>query len=309
MRSMMNDRLPLDLRAILILVTLSLTWGFQQVALKATAADMSPMMLVALRSGIAALLVAVLMRVQGQPLGLRDGSLRAGLLVGFLFALEFLLVAEGLRRSSAAHVVVFLYTAPIFAALGLHRAFPAERLKPLQWLGIGFAFGGIALAFLGGSTDGRQSHAGDAMALAAGASWGATTVTIRCSRLANAPAAKTLLYQLAVACVLLLAAALLLGQSSFQLTHLVLVNLAFQSVLVSCLSFLAWFWLLRRYLASQMGVFSFMTPLFGVALGAWLLHEPLEPGFTGGALLVLAGIVLVSGHLMFGRLLRKLARA
>lgn len=43
-------------------------------------------------------------------------------------------------------MVVFLYTAPIFAALGLHWRLPAERLAPLQWLGIALAFCGIVIA-------------------------------------------------------------------------------------------------------------------------------------------------------------------
>jgi drug/metabolite transporter (DMT)-like permease len=77
--------------------------------------------------------------------------------------------------------------------------------------------------------------------------------------------------------------------------------LAFQSLIISFASYLAWFGLLRRYLASQLGSFSFLTPVSGIALGAWLLGEPIEPGFLAGALLVLAGIVLVSGHAWLGR--------
>ena len=69
-----------------------------------------------------------------------------------------------------------------------------------------------------------------------------------------------------------------------------------RTVIVSFLSFLVWFWLLRQYMASRLGVFSFLTPLFGILLGAWLLNEPIEPNFALGALLVLAGIVLVSGY-------------
>ena len=53
---------------------------------------------------------------------------------------------------------------------------------------------------------------------------------------------------------------------------------------------------MRKYLASRLGVFSFLTPILGVVLGAWLLNEPIEPNFALGALLVLAGIVLVSGY-------------
>ena len=69
-----------------------------------------------------------------------------------------------------------------------------------------------------------------------------------------------------------------------------------------------WFWLLRHYLASQLGVFSFVTPLFGVVFGIWLLDEPLEMSFVLGALLVLAGVVLVTNHAWFqARLGRKAA--
>ena len=73
-------------------------------------------------------------------------------------------------------------------------------------------------------------------------------------------------------------------------------SLLFQILLVSFASFLAWFWLLRHYLASRLGVLSFMTPLFGIGFGVWLLGEPLEPNFIAAALLVLVGILLVSGH-------------
>jgi drug/metabolite transporter (DMT)-like permease len=62
-----------------------------------------------------------------------------------------------------------------------------------------------------------------------------------------------------------------------------------------------WFWLLRHYLASQLGVFSFMTPLFGVGFGVWLLNEPLESRFVAGAVLVLIGVVLVSNHAWFAK--------
>ena len=118
---------------------------------------------------------------------------------------------------------------------------------------------------------------------------------VRCSRLAAAPATQTLLYQLVAAFVLLLGAALFTDQAHFTPTPTLWASLLFHSVVVSFASFLLWFWLLRKYLASRLGVFSFMTPLFGMALGAWLLQEPIEARFLIGAVPVLMGIVLVSG--------------
>jgi drug/metabolite transporter (DMT)-like permease len=75
----------------------------------------------------------------------------------------------------------------------------------------------------------------------------------------------------------------------------VVASLAFHVLVVSFASFLVWFWLLRKYLASRLGVFSFLTPLFGIVFGAWLLNEPIEASFLLGALPVLLGIILVSG--------------
>lgn len=297
----MDQRLALDGRATGLMTLLCVVWSLQQISLKAVAADASPMLLVGLRSGIAALLVLVLMRWRGETLRPTPGGWRAGLVVGALFAFEYLLVAQALLLTHASHVVVFLYTAPIFAALGLHARLPAERLHWSQWLGIGIAFFGIAVAFLGRGASAGAAHLdgavllGDALALLAGVSWGATTVTIRCTVLARVPATESLLYQLVCACMLLLPAALLFGQGHFAATPAAWGHLAFQSVVVSFASFLAWFWLLRHYLASRLGVFSFLTPVFGVLLGIWLLGEPVEAGFVAGSALALGGIVLVSG--------------
>jgi drug/metabolite transporter (DMT)-like permease len=288
------------------MVVLCIIWGLQQSVLKLAAGDIAPIMMIALRSGISAVLVGLFMLLQREKVNLADGNWRPGLLVGMLFALEFLLVGEGIRHTTASHAVVFLYTAPIFAALGLHWMIPAERLNALQWLGITCAFGGLVLAFLGSDATQAATGAadnmllGDAMALLAGMSWAATTVVVRCSGLAKSSASQTLMYQLLGAFVLLLVAAFGLGQTTIHPTPLMWGSLLFQALVVSFASFLVWFWLLRHYLASQLGVFSFMTPLFGVGFGVWLLNEPLEARFVGGAVLVLLGVVLVSNHALFG---------
>jgi drug/metabolite transporter (DMT)-like permease len=304
----MSARKPLDTQAAALMLLLCTIWALQQIAVKAGAPDMAPLLQIGLRSGVSAVLLALLMACRGERVAWRDGAWRPGALAGALFGLEFLVVGEGLRHTSASHMVVFLYTAPIFAALGLHWRLRAERLQALQWVGIALAFGGIAWAFLGrapsaGAAVGDNPLLGDALGLLGGAAWGATTVAIRCSRLSSAPPTETLLYQLVGGCVLVLAAAVASGQTSFTLTPHLLGNLAFQAIVVSFASYLAWCWLLRRYLASRLGVFSFLTPLIGVGLGVGLLGEPLEPGFVQGALLVLAGIVLVSGHVWLGQAL------
>ena len=69
---------------------------------------------------------------RARRIAVEEGTWRPGLLAGVLFAVEFLLVGEGLRYTTASHLVVFLYTAPIFVALGLHWVRPAERLGAIR---------------------------------------------------------------------------------------------------------------------------------------------------------------------------------
>src|SRR3569832_2268569 len=119
-RKTMSERKPLDASAMLLLLALCLLWGLQQVAVKAAAPHMNPIMQLGLRSAVAALLVYGLIWWRGNAFSLRDGTLWPGIGAGVLFAVEFLCAAIGLQYTTASHMSVFLYTAPIFTVLGLH---------------------------------------------------------------------------------------------------------------------------------------------------------------------------------------------
>ncbi|MFC3109142.1 DMT family transporter [Undibacterium arcticum] len=307
------SRKPLDGFGAIVMLVCCVCWGLQQVAVKVAAPSISPVMQMGVRSLVAALLVCGLVLLRGAtataaPLGAagkaggRRGGKRLfwpGIAAGLLFAGEFLFVSLGLGHTSASHMSVFLYTAPIFTVLGLHWLIPTERIGTAQWLGIGAAFAGIALAFAdgmgSGAGDWRNMLIGDAMGIVAGIMWAATTVVVRATALSEAPPTTTLLYQLATAAVLLLALAFGSGQALVTaMSSIAWLSMLFQSVIVAFVSYLTWFWMLRRYLASRIAVFSFLTPLFGVGFGVLLLHEPVGLRFIGGAVLVLAGIVLVN---------------
>lgn len=289
-------RLPLDTRATATMLALTAVWGMQQVAIKLAAPSVPLVMQASIRSAIATVLVVAWARSRGIALVGRDGTLAPGLAAGALFGAEFAFIYAGLAHTTAARMVVLLYLAPCFTALGLAWLVPGERLAARQWIGIAVAFAGTAFAFADGfEAPGRPTLAGDAMAIAAAALWAATTVLIRASRLARASATKTLAYQLAVSAVLLAFVSAVLGESwSISPAPVAWASLAFQSVVVAFASYLAWFWLLTRYLASRLSVFSFATPLFGVVFAHLVLDEAISGRFALAALLVAAGIALVN---------------
>ncbi len=303
------ERKGADAFAIQVMTGLCIIWGLQAVMVKLAAHDIAPIMQAFGRNLVAAVVVGLLMCWRGGWEGLRQGTVGAGLLAGVLFAAEFFFIAQGLVYTSASHMAVFIYTAPIFSALALHFLLPSERLRPLQWLGIGVCFAGIAMCFGGGfdvaNLDGRMLL-GDAFGVLAGFSWGMTTVAVRTTRLSEAKPILTLFYQLLIAALLLPFAALALGKTQdVSFTAIGVGSVLFQGLVVSFFSYFTWFWLLRRYLASNLAVFSFMTPMFGIAFGVLILGEPLTLNFVAGAALVLAGITLVSSEQWIRRMLSR----
>jgi drug/metabolite transporter (DMT)-like permease len=292
---MPDIRHPVDTRIALLMAFLCSLWGFTHVTTKLSAPDISEVMQGGLRSGLAAVLLFVWARVRGTPLFGRDGTLVAGIVAGLMFAGEFAFVFAGLARTGASRLVVFLYVAPCLTALGLHIFVPGERLRPLQWAGVGMAFAGILAAFGDSFTTAKASLTGDLFGVAAAALWAATTVFIRATRLANISAAKVLFYQLAVSGLLLPLLSMAMGEPGIvRFSAMAIACLAFQGIVVAFASYLAWFWLLTRYLGSQLAVFTFLTPLFGVAFGVVLLDEPVTGAFLVAVVLVGAGIAMVS---------------
>jgi drug/metabolite transporter (DMT)-like permease len=291
----MTERKPLDATAFAVMLVCTALWGFQQVVIKATGPDISFVMQAGIRSIIATVLVLFWISLRKIPLRHKDQTLWPGIVAGLLFGGEFIFIYAGLEYTAASRMVVFIYLAPILTALGLHFWVPGEKLKALQWAGVLLSFCGIVLAFSGGFFSAKSTVKGDLFGIIGAFLWAATTVLIRATALARVSATKTLLYQLAVSALILPLASIAMGERGVVAwTPLALGSMAFQGVLVAFASYLAWFRLLRGYLAARLAVFSFLSPLFGVLAGVLVLRESLTPSFVAAALLVGSGIVLVN---------------
>lgn len=287
---------PLDGGAAAAMVVLCLSWGLNQVAIKAAMADIPPLIQAGLRSAGALVLIAFWMRWRGVPLFARDGSLGPGLAAGLLFGGEFALVYAGLQFTTASRSALFLYTAPFFVALGSRWFLPGDRLRPLQWGGMALSFAGVAVAIGAPQAAGDlRTLLGDLMLVGAGAGWAATTLVIKASRLAAIAPEKTLAWQLAGSIPVLGVGAVVLGETWPAAPGPAALGLmAYQTVWVVGVTYAVWFFLVQRYAASRLSAFTFLTPLFGVAAGHLLLGEPLTPAFVAAAALVVTGLVVVN---------------
>ncbi|MBK9442358.1 MAG: DMT family transporter [Comamonadaceae bacterium] len=294
----MTDRKThLDALAVGLLIACSMFWGFQQVLVKATLEEVPPVFQAAIRFVLATLLLGVWCRWRGVALFGQDGSLKAGLLAGSLFALEFACLYMGLQFSAASRLTVFLYTSPFWVAVLLPLWVKSERLSAVQWMGLGLAFVAVMFALRDGL--GQGSHPkqwlGDLLALAAGLAWGLTTVTIRSTSLTRVSPEKLLFYQIGMSALLLPGLSLFLGEPWHgQFSPFAITSLALQTVVGAFASYLAWMWMLGRYPATRISAFAFLTPVAALMFGALWLNEPVTATLVACLGLVAIGIVLVN---------------
>lgn len=286
---------PLDIGAAALVVLLCLSWGFNQVAVKLAIPEIPPLIQGAIRSAGAGLIVWLWARARDIPLHLGDGSLRAGLITGLLFGVEFALIYRGLLFTSASRAVLFLYTAPFFVVIGSRWLIPGDHFRPFQWIGLALSFAGIAVAFGVPTGDDPRQIIGDIMLLGGAMAWAGTTLLIKASSLNRVSAEKTMLYQLVVSIPILTIGAFVFGERITAWPGAVAIgSLLYQTIWVVSVTFVIWFALIVRYSASRLSAFTFLTPLFGVAAGHLVLGEPITPGFALAVAMVISGLILVN---------------
>ncbi|MBB1487411.1 DMT family transporter [Oceanospirillum sediminis] len=289
----------LDTLAISILTLLCMVFGLQQIAVKLTLPDISPVMQAGLRSVAATFLLVAWMKYKGETIFQRDHAEFWGIIAGLLFAGEFLVLYMALEYTGAARATIFLYTSPFIVALGAQLFIPGERMRMIHIAGLIAAFMGIVLAFSDSlfSPDSNLSETitGDLLALLAALMWGATTVVIKATPQSQLSPSRVLLYQLAISAITLPIASVIMGEDGVrQVTLNSGLGMLFQVVIVAFVSYLTWFWLIRHYQASKIATFSFMTPMFGVFFAWLILGESISLSFALALLLVASGIYMVN---------------
>ncbi|MBT3225722.1 MAG: DMT family transporter [Deltaproteobacteria bacterium] len=293
---MVKRKHVLDATAMVMLVVLCASWGIQQVSIKYANQGISPILQSGLRSVFATILIWIWMIARRQRILEKDGTLWWGIAAGLLFTGEFLLIYWGLDFTYASRSAIFLYLSPFVVAIGSQLFIPGERLRKIQVIGLCCAFVGIVVTFGESLTlPTNKVLIGDGMLVIAAVLWGATTVLIKASPLAQIAPSKTLLYQLGISAVILPFGSLAIGEPGIvKITPLIGICLVYQIVWVAFVTYLLWFWLIRNYPVARLTSFTFLTPLFGVIAGGLLLNEAITSSLLLALVLVAIGIFLVN---------------
>ena len=269
--------------------------GINQVLIKIVNSGLHPVFQAGLRSACAFLPVLGFALIRKRKLSVTDGSFWPGMLVGCFFASEFLLLFQGLDFTSVSRASIFFYTMPLWTALGAHYLIPGERLTALRVVGLLLALLGVIVAlWSNASPASERAFLGDLFCLMAATFWAGIVLVARTTRLSRVCPEMQLLYQLAVSAPILLIVAFFFDDLVREFDTSIAVLFTVQVLVIVCFGFLLWFWVLSVYPASDMASFSFLSPVFGVLFGGWILKETLDASVFLALILVSVGVVLVS---------------
>ena len=279
------------------LATLVIIWGTTWAVIRIGLGGIPPFTGVALRFGIAGLLLWG----AAFAIGLRGARLRApwwlwtaqGLLT---FGVSYGLVYWGEQWVPTGLTALLFATFPLWVAVLAHFTLPGEQMRPIGVLGLLLALGGVALLFaqdlqaLGGP---RVAVAAAVLLLAPLSSaiaqivvkrWGSEVhpVTLNAGSMLIAAGAMGTL------------ALLLERHRPVRFDATSVGSLLYLAILGTCVTFSLYFWLLRHMTATGLSLTAYAIPVVAVVVGAAVFDEPVTPQLLLGGLLVVAGTSLAS---------------
>jgi len=288
-----------DLMSLLLLAAL---WGASFLFMRVAAPLFGPPALIALRVGLAALVLLPLLLWSGEWRYFRSHAGPLALMGVLNLALPFLLIAWALLSLPAGVGSVLNATTPLMTAL-LAWPMAHEPLTRRRLVGLLLGLSGVVVLVAGKGGFAGDRSAGPLPVLAmlgATASYGIAAHLAR-RLLVGVPPRVSTCGSLMVASVLLLP----LAASHWPSTPvpstgwLAVVGLALGS---TAFAYLLYYRLLARLGATRAVTVTYLVPLFGVLWGVLLLGETLRPAMLAGALLILAGVAWTQGAVPFGRL-------
>ena len=277
------------------LLAVTLLLSVNQIIVKEVNAGLQPVFFAGARSVLAVGFVWAWLKYRGLWDRVQWADWLPGLAIGTVFAAEFLCLFMALDLTLVSRASVIFYSMPVWMGILGHFWLPGERLTRLRSLGLLLAFAGTAWAILSKpSGPGAGSLTGDLYALAGAWGWAGTAFLARKTRLRQAGPEAQLFWMVLVSGPILLLVAPAFGPFLRDVQPMHWFWLIFQASVVVAGGFVSWLWLLSVYPTATVASFSFLTPLFSIALGYMLYDEPLRWPLVVAFLLVASGIVLIN---------------
>lgn len=280
---------PLDAYAIALTILLCAIWGGAFVAIKVGTMDMPPLGAGAIRFLLTSLVLTGWAYYKQVPMrfGRAEGTLL--LILGILFLFTNVAAYVGTSRTTSGRAAVFFYAQPIFLAMLAPYFLPSDRLTLRKVVGLGLAFSGLIVLFfakLGGGI--TATITGDAIVLSGALATAISGVMIK--RVAGR------IHPVALICWQSWLSWPMLGlfswiwepEATFICSGRAIASILYLGIISAAFGFVAYAWLIQRNSATRVAALTFLSPVFAVTYGWFLLGEQMG----GAQLLGVSGVCL-----------------
>ena len=302
--------LKIDLRLVFALVGVAVLWGTTYLAIRVAVHTIPPWFVTAMRQGIAALILLVVLLYQKQLEWMGWSNLKRQIILSTLMlviANGLTTVAEQTLPSGLTSLLAALSPLLVFigsAAIGLQR----PTLKGLMGVMLGFA--GVAFIFrqgLGDLLDPNYKTGILSISLAI-ISWAAGTIYTKKQAHSSPNIFLDLFYQFTFAALVQSVFAFLFSDSitvadwSFASLAAVLYLAVFGSVI----GYFCYIYAIKRVTAVQVSILSYFNTIIAIFLGWFILDETITSDLIVATILIISGVFMINFQLSQKRLISKL---
>ena len=285
------------LRADLALLGVAAIWGATFVMVKDALGFAGPFAFLALRFGLAAVLLAPVLAWGPRRAAMaQPGLVRAGAVLGLLLCAGYMFQTAGLQFTTPARAAFITGLSVVIVPL-LTAGVLRKRVRPGVWLGVGLATVGLALlplgpeAFAGHSLIQTTTVLGDLLVLGCALVFGGH-VFLAGEYAPRLDALSLTWVQLAVAAGLACTAAVALEHPSIQQLGPALPAAAFTGIFATVIAFTIQLRAQRFTSATHTALIFSTEPVFGALFAFLLAGEVLAPAAIAGCGLILAGMLV-----------------
>lgn len=279
------------------LIGLALIWGGSFLAIKVAVHDMSPEVLLLLRSASGCLALALIVRLTGRPLLGPGWRTRIG---SFAFmavtnsVVPWIAIAWGEQHISSGLASILNATTTLWTAVLIYWVMPTERPSAINYLGVLIGFGGVVvLVYPELSAHGISGSFLGALAVVLASLSYAINALYQRRKMRHVTVYEVSLGQLAATVVFAIPiAAPTVSQVNVQLESLLAVIAL--GALGTGVAYLLYYYVMNTLGAVRAAGVTLLVPVTAVFWGVALLHETITAPILAGMVVILAGIVLTN---------------
>jgi len=287
---------PGKLLAVATIALLTLIWGTTWAAIRISLEGFGPFTGVALRFGMAGILMVAYARFRKVPLratSRRERLLRLGHgLLSFCIPYGAVFWAEQWVPTGLASII--FATVTLFTAIMAHWIVPGEQLGVVAVAGIVLGFGGVGVIY-GGGLDGlggeNVARAAAIMILGPLAAAAASVLIKRWGK-DIAPVSLNAAAMLQASLAMIVLAVIVEHDRPVHIELAPVLALVYLAAIGTAVTFNLFLWILKYVEVRRVALIGYLCPMVAVLIGCLVLGEPMTLQVGLGSALVLLGVAL-----------------